>query len=651
MDALLDLLVRTGPPAGLAPLVVAAAVKGSLLLAAAALLARALRGASAAARHLVWSVAIVSQLLVAPLSLVLPRWDAPVLPARSPAAASWGNVAVSAPAVPDEGAPGGARPAANSGEASVAGRSHDLRPRDQGAVAERGWNTLAATIWLVGVLMVLLRLAVGTLQLTRLARRASRVTDPHWLSLAQRVAVQFGLGRPLTILRGTRLSVPVTWGILYPVVLLPAEADLWDEERRRVVLMHEVAHVKRLDALTQLVSQIALAAFWFNPFLWATIRRARSERERACDDWVLSAGTRPSEYVHHLVDIVRSVGPATGPAFAALAMARRSEFEGRMLAVLDAGSPRRGPGRAATAAAAAAALLTAPVAALRAVPPTEGPPLSGAAAAATVPAIRSVFRWSAGSGGVDRSPPEFRWAGLLPPGQSIEVKGTSGDVSAIPAAGDSVEVLVQVRSPEGRPPEVEVEVVQGPTGVTVCAVYPSPDPRRPNTCAPGEGTQSNREGRLDDVHFTVRVPRGVGFIGRSVSGDVSATSLTGDVSGHTVSGDVSVSTSGFARASTVSGDVRAEIGRTDWADTLALRSASGDVLVTLPPGASTAVLAAVRSGSIASEFPLALQALGERGQRASGTVGAGGRVLHLETTSGRIRLGRGSAAAARRPLP
>jgi hypothetical protein len=97
--------------------------------------------------------------------------------------------------------------------------------------------------------------------------------------------------------------------------------------------------VKRLDALTQLVGQVALALFWFEPLMWIAVRRMQLEREHACDDYVLLHGTQPSRYAADLLEMVQSLGTpahrAAQPAFAALAMARRSEFEGRMLSILD----------------------------------------------------------------------------------------------------------------------------------------------------------------------------------------------------------------------------------------------------------------------------------------------------------------------------
>jgi hypothetical protein len=231
------------------------------------------------------------------------------------------------------------------------------------------WVRGLAALWLLGCLGVLARFAAGTIAVARLARRSDRVADGDWLSLTQRIAGALGIARPLTLLRGERFGIPVTWGIIYPVVLLPRSADEWHEERRRFVLLHEMAHVRRLDALTQLIAQFAIAIFWFNPLVWLAARRMRVEREHACDDYVLRQGTAPSRYAAELLDLVRSFGTAPAgtarPAFAALAMARPAELEGRMEAILSAGKNRRALGRGrALATACAALLLIVPLAAL-----------------------------------------------------------------------------------------------------------------------------------------------------------------------------------------------------------------------------------------------------------------------------------------------
>ena len=206
------------------------------------------------------------------------------------------------------------------------------------------WLRFAGIVWLIGAIGIFARFVAGTLAVSRLTRRSERVDDGRWLSLTQRIAIRLGVARPMTLLRSGRFDVPVTWGVIYPVVLLPDDADDWSDERRRYVLVHEMAHVKRVDAFTQLLAQLAIAVFWFDPFVWIAAHRMRVEREHACDDYVLREGTPASTYAADLLAMVRSLGSrgrAAQPAFAALAMARPDELETRMQAILDPAQDRR----------------------------------------------------------------------------------------------------------------------------------------------------------------------------------------------------------------------------------------------------------------------------------------------------------------------
>ena len=124
--------------------------------------------------------------------------------------------------------------------------------------------------------------------------------------------------------------MPMAWGILRPAVLMPRDADSWPHERLRIVLLHELAHVKRRDCLTHALAQISCALYWFNPLVWMAARHLRTERERACDDLVLAAGTRGPDYAEQLLDIARVTRAGRFPgilAGASLAMAQRSELE------------------------------------------------------------------------------------------------------------------------------------------------------------------------------------------------------------------------------------------------------------------------------------------------------------------------------------
>jgi len=369
------------------PLLTDAALKGAILVLVAAGAAYLLRNRSASSRHAVWTAAVIGHLAIPALVLILPAWRMPVLPAAPwiqpapappivinvtdrPSHASGATVTPKSaePAVSSPATTPTVSPPANASQGQEAGGS--IRSAAATNRAPVGFIPVVATIWFVGALLVLLRLAIGTWRVNQLSREGVRVEDGVWLSLAQRLANRLGVTRPLILLRGERLAVPVTWGIVYPAVLLPQDADTWTEERRRFVLVHEMAHVKRFDALTQLLAQLALVVFWFDPLVWVAAHQMRMEREHACDDYVLRDGTAPSLYAGELLEMVRSIGTPThdraAPAFAALAMARRSEFEGRMLAILDPRLDRKSLQKRGTLMTAViVALLTFPLAALR----------------------------------------------------------------------------------------------------------------------------------------------------------------------------------------------------------------------------------------------------------------------------------------------
>lgn len=380
-----------------------AALRGSLVLLAALAATRLMKRRSAAARHLVWVVALASMLALPLLSRVLPAWH--VVPVPAPLRPVAGFVAappvVSTLRQGDAGRTAGSGSAAapttaSSGDGIIAKETASpaglvASPSGDGAAAKSAspaasastapafdWKTALMAVWIAGGVLLVLRLAYGMVRVFWMERRAVEITDDGWVRIADGLARRLRVGRMVTLLREAHAVVPMTWGVVRPVVLLPADAEGWDTERRTVVLAHELAHVRRWDTLTQWVAHLALALFWFNPLVWMAARQMREEREHACDDAVLSIGTRPVEYADHLLNIVRSLGSAEGPA-AALAMARRSQFEGRLLAILDSATPRGGVSRSlgfAALALAAAAVL--PLGALRAALPTQETPPAAA---------------------------------------------------------------------------------------------------------------------------------------------------------------------------------------------------------------------------------------------------------------------------------
>ena len=194
--------------------------------------------------------------------------------------------------------------------------------------------------WGVVGLALLLRYVVSLVAVFALTRRAETVGDRRWRDALDVTTAALGLARDPRLVMTDRVTVPFTCGFLRPTLVVPASALAWTDDRIRVVLLHELAHVARRDCLVQAIVQAACAVYWFHPLAWVGARHLRAERERACDDLVLAAGTRSAAYAEHLLDIARAATGTPRMAVAALAMARPSELEGRLLAILDRGRDR-----------------------------------------------------------------------------------------------------------------------------------------------------------------------------------------------------------------------------------------------------------------------------------------------------------------------
>ena len=606
-------------PAMLA-VIVEVALKGTLLMAAAATVTLAVRGSTATLRHTVWSFALVAMLVIPALLAVLPRWQIAILPARSaPVPVAMGNPEidriVQAP-VSDAGAT----------RVTTSGVPQEASQNFEGSITtQRSLADSLALLWLGGVVTGLITIAGGLLALRRIACRASALDQPEWQRAVEQIASELGISRRVRLLRSNHAAMPATWGVLNPVVLLPVDATEWDEERRRVVLLHELAHVKRNDCLTQLVAQLCCAIYWFHPGVWYTARRVREERELACDEHVLGVGVNACDYAAHLLEVAKLCRAPSG-AVIAIAMARSSQLEGRLRAILEerVGSRRRASRRTRTLAVASLALLTVPIAAMRPVngTPTQSPSLT-----------RSV----AASAAADT----FRWKGAVPRGKWIEVLTVYGDLRAEPSKTGEVEILA-VRK-RGSASAYRIARDTNSSGVQFCVVEASASADTPCRTAAGGALVNG----VDDVRvdFLMKVPAGVGVSAHTTHGNIAADEMKSYVWGTSEDGDISIVTTDLAEASTASGSISAEFGRRSWKQDLEFLTDDGDVTVVAPSDASMHIQLETGSGGIRSEFASRMSPFGG-GQRSVASIGKGGGMLTLRTGRGKVELKRGGQAVA-----
>ena len=360
-------------------------IKSAIILSVAGLGAHSLRKASAASRHLVWSLAMASLLALPVLSIALPSWRIDALPSLATGASVDASVdngsrepagfgAIAGAPAPDRGQepeagslaqPQSSGAGAGSPASNPVSRRFDAAPNPVGPPLNGfDWKVALAPAWIAGALAVMARLMAGTARVWLLTRRAQGV-ESSWIALARTLATRLRLRRRVRIFKTDRISMPMTWGLTRSTVLLPKEANKWSMECRWIVMAHELTHVKRRDCLLQALAQLVCAVYWFNPLVWFAAWRLRVERELACDDHVLEAGAKASDYASHLVEIASSFGADNCGSPVAVGMAC-SHLESRVRSILDPNARRRGVnGLKVALAAVTAAVLTAPLAMLR----------------------------------------------------------------------------------------------------------------------------------------------------------------------------------------------------------------------------------------------------------------------------------------------
>jgi len=325
---------------------IACSLKATLLLGVAWLIVSVSRGHSASFRHAIWAAAILGSLALPVLTLLMPTWHSKTL--RN-AAAVWKI----------------GQTATMNGEAGKIPVT--VVNALTSAPAAGKWAELVLLVWGIGVCVFAARFVAGLIGLARLASGAHELHDGHVRQIAEDIRHREGMRRDLRLLQSEEAkTMPVTWGILRPAVLLPASAAEWPTERKWIVLSHEVAHVARMDWLFQMSAEVVRAVYWFHPFAWLAAARLRRESEQACDDFVLGSGIEAAKYAKTLLDLARTLENPSRNWSAALAFARSTNLERRFKAMLNPSIDRRDLSqRTRFLVAAVAFLLSTPLAAVR----------------------------------------------------------------------------------------------------------------------------------------------------------------------------------------------------------------------------------------------------------------------------------------------
>ncbi len=181
------------------------------------------------------------------------------------------------------------------------------------------WGMVLTVLWMAGVAILAVWLLWNHLRSRRIYAASLPVRDEFvldWLA-------EHPLRRPVQVRSSDRIAAPLTYGVLYPVILLPR--GVRDGETLSCVLPHEHEHIRRFDAVRKGLLAAALCLHWFNPLVWAMYVLANRDMELACDEAVLRSGADREGYALALLGLEERRGgwSPTGSHFSRNALEER----------------------------------------------------------------------------------------------------------------------------------------------------------------------------------------------------------------------------------------------------------------------------------------------------------------------------------------
>ena len=294
------------------------ALASSLVLIAAFLINLFFHKASAASRSRTWEMAVIALLILPVIYFVVPAFHLNLIDLDQPR---------------DGYSPSEAPQMLTSKERATFSNLDAIE--SQVSPAASFPLMLPLIIWLAGALILSVWFFAGWLGVALINRNSTVITEAEYLDLLKDVSWELSLNRQIELRESASTAVSITTGTLNPRVILPTVFRKWSEDKLRVVLTHELAHIQRNDALVESLAKVVNVIFWFNPLAWMGINMLRAERERASDDLVLNSGTKPSEYATQLMEVASELGSTPRPLWQMAAISQGSALKHRLLCILD----------------------------------------------------------------------------------------------------------------------------------------------------------------------------------------------------------------------------------------------------------------------------------------------------------------------------
>ncbi|MCX6582253.1 MAG: M56 family metallopeptidase [Candidatus Aminicenantes bacterium] len=306
-------------------------LKSSLLLSIALGLTFLARKQPASVRHFVLGFSLLGLLVLPFLAAFMPGWRTGLLPSWTPEPGK-STVTTIAQSLqlppPNAGGENRIRLQAHysTQDEAAAGANLLLKPQ---------YRVGFTALWLLVSGFLLVKILFGLYGASRLTRQGISINGYPWQQLFLWFLEKMSLKRNVRLIKNQRVAMPMTWGVINPVVLMPPDSAKWPMEHCSSVLFHELSHVKRGDFLVMLLCRIACSLYWLNPLSWIAFKLLRKEQEKACDEMVLKAGIKPSTYASALLRMKQAVDVGRYMPSPALGMAGNSELNERLTTILE----------------------------------------------------------------------------------------------------------------------------------------------------------------------------------------------------------------------------------------------------------------------------------------------------------------------------
>lgn len=304
------------------------AVRSLLLACLAALALKLARIHDAAARLTIWKGILYAALAMPLLAALLPG-----LPLPLPEFLASRRVETPPPPPTFHSVKRASAPGNHTSPVVIAPNTPAAR-RERTALA---WPTILAAVYLFGAGLLLARFGVGVFFSGRLRRSCRRITEAGAQALLRQLAAAASLRSAPELAESKAVAVPAALGVRRPIILLPAAWREWEEPKLRAVLAHEISHVARKDARTQMLAALHRSVFWFSPLSWWLERHLAELAEQASDDAALNIVTDRTYYAEILIGFLAAVEGARGRIhLQGVSMAKGSRVERRVDRILSA---------------------------------------------------------------------------------------------------------------------------------------------------------------------------------------------------------------------------------------------------------------------------------------------------------------------------